>query len=221
MRTVKKELVSDDLKPFVCNIIKEYRNKYNYSLEDLSRAINYKKNRQTLHKYETGSLNIPYEILFDIAEVFNIDSSVFENIPMTRSEKELFEKKLIKSYVNTVSGNRNMTARGEKIINTYKNASYEPRSRQSELSIKLLDDSMAPVYMKGDRVFFSKKDNYSNGDDIVLAVKGNILSVRRLYRSQKAVILQAMNPKYQTIVVNIFSDDMIFGKVEVMCRDVR
>lgn len=43
MRTVKKELVSDDLKPFVCNIIKEYRNKYNYSLEDLSRAINYKK----------------------------------------------------------------------------------------------------------------------------------------------------------------------------------
>lgn len=80
---------------------------------------------------------------------------------------------------------------------------------------------MAPVYMKGDRVFFSKKDNYSNGDDIVLAVKGNILSVRRLYRSQKAVILQAMNPKYQTIVVNIFSDDMIFGKVEVMCRDVR
>ena len=217
MRTVKKELVSDDLKPFVCNIIKEYRNKYNYSLEDLSRAINYKKNRQTLHKYETGSLNIPYEILFDIAEVFNIDSSVFENIPMTRSEKELFEKKLIKSYVNTVSGNRNMTARGEKIINTYKNASYEPRSRQSELSIKLLDDSMAPVYMKGDRVFFSKKDNYSNGDDIVLAVKGNILSVRRLYRSQKAVILQAMNPKYQTIVVNIFSDDMIFGKVEVMC----
>ena len=221
MRTVKKELVSDDLKPFVCNIIKEYRNKYNYYLEDLSRAINYKKNRQTLHKYETGSLNIPYEILFDIAEVFNIDSSVFENIPMTRSEKELFEKKLIKSYVNTVSGNRNMTARGEKIINTYKNASYEPRSRQSELSIKLLDDSMAPVYMKGDRVFFSKKDNYSNGDDIVLAVKGNILSVRRLYRSQKAVILQAMNPKYQTIVVNIFSDDMIFGKVEVMCRDVR
>ena len=221
MRTVKKELVSDDLKPFVCNIIKEYSNKYIYSLEDLSRAINYKKNRQTLHKYETGSLNIPYEILFDIAEVFNIDSSVFENIPMTRSEKELFEKKLIKSYVNTVSGNRNMTARGEKIINTYKNASYEPRSRQSELSIKLLDDSMAPVYMKGDRVFFSKKDNYSNGDDIVLAVKGNILSVRRLYRSQKAVILQAMNPKYQTIVVNIFSDDMIFGKVEVMCRDVR
>ena len=62
MRTRKQELVSDDLKPFVCNIMKEYREKYNYSLEDLARALNYKKNRQTLHKYETGTLNIPYEI---------------------------------------------------------------------------------------------------------------------------------------------------------------
>ena len=72
MRTRKQELVSDDLKPFVCGIIKEYREKYNYSLEDLARALNYKKNRQTLHKYETGTLNIPYEIFFDIAEIFNI-----------------------------------------------------------------------------------------------------------------------------------------------------
>ena len=66
MRTRKQELVSDDLKPFVCNIMKEYREKYNYSLEDLARALNYKKNRQTLHKYETGTLNIPYEIFFDV-----------------------------------------------------------------------------------------------------------------------------------------------------------
>ena len=91
MRTRKQELVSDDLKPFVCGIIKEYREKYNYSLEDLARALNYKKNRQTLHKYETGTLNIPYEIFFDIAEIFNISSDVIKDIPMTREEEELVE----------------------------------------------------------------------------------------------------------------------------------
>ena len=221
MRTKKQDLISDDLKPFVCGIIKEYREKYNYSLEDLSRALNYKKNRQTLHKYETGSLNIPYEIFFDIASIFNINSDVFNEIPMTKSEKELFEKKMIKNYVDTMTGNKNITSRGEKIINTYKNASYEPVSKQCDLSVKLLDDSMAPVYLKGDRVFFKKKDNYNNGDDIVLAVKGNILSVRRIYKSQKSIILQAMNPKYQTIVVNVFSDDMILGKVETMRREIK
>ena len=221
MRTRKQELVSDDLKPFVCAIIRDYREKYNYSLEDLARALNYKKNRQTLHKYETGSLNIPYDIFFDIANVFNIDSEVFKEIPMTKVEKEVFEKKMIKNYVNTMKGSNNITSRGEKIINTYKNASYEPVSKNCDLSIKILDDSMAPVYLKGDRIFFRKKDTYNNGDDIVIAVKGNVLSVRRLYRTQKAVILQAMNPKYQTIVLNIFSEDMILGKVECMSREVR
>lgn len=221
MRTRKQELISDDLKPFVCGIIKEYREKYNYSLEDLARALNYKKNRQTLHKYETGTLNIPYDIFFDIANIFNINSDVFKEIPMTKDEKELFEKKMIRNYVDTMSGNKNITSRGEKIINAYKNASYEPVSKGCDLSIKLLDDSMAPVYLKGDRIFFKKEDTYDNGDDIVLAVKGNVLSVRRIYKSQKAIILQAMNPKYQTIVVNVFSDNMILGKVKTMSRDIR
>ena len=221
MRTRKQELVSDDLKPFVCAILRDYREKYNYSLEDLARALSYKKNRQTLHKYETGSLNIPYDIFFEIANIFNVDSEVFKEIPMTKAEKELFERKMIKNYVNTMKGTNNITSRGEKIINTYKNASYEPVCKSSDLSVKLLDDSMAPVYMKGDRVFFKKRDTYNNGDDIVIAVKGNILSVRRLYRSQKMVILQAMNPKYQTITLNIFSEDMILGKVECMSREVR
>ena len=70
MRTRKQELVSDDLKPFVCNILKDYREKFNYSLEDLSRAIGYKKNRQTLHKYETGTLNIAYEIFLILVVIF-------------------------------------------------------------------------------------------------------------------------------------------------------
>lgn len=221
MRTRKQELVSDDLKPFICGILKEYREKFNYSLEDLSRSIGYKKNRQTLHKYETGILNIPYEVFFDIASVFNIDSDIIKEIPMTREEKELFEKKLIKNYVNTMKGNNNITSRGEKIINTYRNASYEPVSKVNQLSIKLLDDSMAPNYLKGDRVFFRKKDKYENGDDIVIAIKGNILSVRRLYKSGKAIILQAMNPKYQTIALNVFSEDMILGKVETMSREIK
>ena len=58
-------------------------------------------------------------------------------------------------------------------------------------------------------------------NDIVIAVKGNVLSVRRLYKSGKAIILQAMNPKYQTIVVNVFSEDMILGKVETLSREIK
>jgi len=221
MRTSKKEQISDELKPLVSNLIKTSREKYNYSLEDLSKAINGKKNRQTLHKYETGKLNIPYDILFEICRVFNIDSEFFKDANITEEESKKIEKKLIKDYVNSLRQDKNMTPQIEKLINTYKNASYESISANSNFCIKVTDDSMAPVYLKNDKVYIEKKDDYKNGEDIVIAVKNNILSVRRLYRYPKGIILQALNPKYPTINVNIISNDMILGKVVSIYREIK
>lgn len=220
MRTTKKELVSDELKPFVGKLIKENRQKYNYSLEDLSNAINHKKNRQTLHKYETGLLNIPYDIFFEICEIFQIDTSILNNIEISQEEKDVLENKFVKNYVNNSRTDKNLTIDKEKIILNYKNATYEPIYK-SELSVKLLDDSMSPFYLKNDRVYFEKKNEYKNGDDIVIAIKGNILSVRKLYKYPKGIILQAMNPKYPSLNVNIISPDMILGKVIAVHREIR
>ena len=221
MRTRKNDLVSDNLKLVVGNMIKEARLKYNHSLEDLSRALGHKKNRQTLHKYENGTLNIPYDVLFEICRIFNIDDSMFETIPMSEEEKKKIENKIIKGYVKSIREDNNLTPKAEKIINTYKNASFESVSKPQELSIKLLDDSMAPLYLKNDKIYFSKEEDYKNGDDIVIAIKNDVLVVRRLYRYPKGIILQALNPKYQTINVNIISTDMILGKVNAIVREVK
>ena len=43
----------------------------------------------------------------------------------------------------------------------------------------------------------------------------------KLYKYQKGVILQAMNPKYPTINVNIISNDMIIGKVTAIYRIIK
>ena len=80
---------------------------------------------------------------------------------------------------------------------------------------------MAADYLKGDRIYFVKQDDYKNGDDIVIALKNNILTVRRLYRYPKGIILQAINPKYPTINVNIVSNDMILGKVSGIYREIK
>ena len=114
MRTSKKELVSDNLKPFIGKLIKENRLKYNYSLEDLAKAINYQKNRQTLHKYETGLLNIPYDLFFEICRIFNIDTSIFANVDITEEEKHKLESKFVKEYVSStrIDENLNVTGNG-------------------------------------------------------------------------------------------------------------
>ncbi len=221
MRTRKQELISDELKPFVSELMKKGREKYNYSLEDLSKAINGQKNRQTLHKYETGKLNIPYDILFEICRIFNFDSNTFENAPITEEEKKLIDKKMIREYVNSLRQDKDLTPKIERIINTYKNATYEPITNHAELSMKILDDSMEPVYHKNDKIFFQPVDDYQTGDDIVIAVKNNILSVRKLYRYPKGIILQAMNPKYPTINVNIIANNMILGRVTAIYREIK
>ena len=220
MRSRKKELVSDELKPFVGKLIRENRKKYNYSLEDLSEALNHKKNRQTLHKYETGLLNIPYDIFFEICSIFNIDTSILNDIDIDEEEKRILENKFVKNYVNNSRTDKNLTVQNEKIINTYKNANYEPVGK-SELSVKLLDDSMNPFYLKNDKIYFEKQTEYKNGDDIVIAIKSNILSVRKLYKYPKGIILQAMNPKYPSLNVNIISPDMILGKVIAIHRETK
>lgn len=221
MRTRKQELISDELKPLVSQLLKESREKYNYSLEDLAKALNYQKNRQTLHKYETGKLNIPYDILFEICRIFNIDNDAFKKAPITEEEQKILEKKMIKEYVSSLRKDKDLTPQIEKTINNYKNAYYEPQTNRSELYIKVVDDSMEPVYLKNDKLYFEKKEDYQNGDDIIIAVKNNILSVRRLYRYPKGIILQALNPKYQTINVNIISNNMILGKITSMYREIK
>ena len=220
MRTRKKELVSDNLKPFVGKLIKENRLNYNYSLEDLAKAINYQKNRQTLHKYESGLLNIPYDLFFEICRIFNIDTSILSNIDISDEEKQKLETKFVKEYITSTRQDKNLDTKNEKIINTYKNASYEPIGK-SELTIKVLDDSMSPYYLKNDKILFEKKDDYKNGDDIVISTKSNILSVRKLYKYPKGIILQAMNPKYPSLNVNVISPDMILGKVVAVHREIK
>lgn len=220
MRTRKQELVSDNLKPFICKIIKEARLKHNYSLEDLAKALDYQKNRQTLHKYETGTLNIPYDVFFEICRIFSINNDILSEIPKTKEEEEIFEKKMIKEYVNSMRTDKNLTKTDEKIINTFKNASFEV-NHQSKLAIKVLDDSMEPVYYKNDKIYFEKQEEYKTGDDIIIATKSNVLSIRRLYKYPKGIILQALNPKYPTININIISNEMILGKVISIYREIK
>ena len=54
-----------------------------------------------------------------------------------------------------------------------------------------------------------------------MPTKSNILSVRKLYKYPKGIILQAMNPKYPSLNVNIISPDMILGKVIAIHREIK
>ena len=90
---------------------------------------------------------------------------------------------------------------------------------QKELNFSYLDNYHLLIQIE--KLYFQKQEDYKNGDDIIIAVKNNVLSVRRLYRYPKGIILQALNPKYPTINVNVISNDMILGKVVSIYREIK
>ena len=89
------------------------------------------------------------------------------------------------------------------------------------MTLKILDDSMSPYYLKNDRVYFEQSPEYKNGDDIVIAIKSNVLTIRKLYKYPKGIILQAMNTKYPSININIISPNMILGKATAIHRKIK
>lgn len=157
----------------------------------------------------------------EICNIFDIEDISPKDIKASSKEREKFEKKLIKNYINSSRKDKSLTPRTEKLINSYKNASFEPVNNYSDLRVRLLDDSMAPVYLKNDKVAIVKQDSYENGDDIALAIKNNVIAIRRLYKYPKGIILQAINPKYPTININVVSNDMIIGKVVALTREIK
>ena len=78
---------------------------------------------------------------------------IFIQIGITNQQEQKQVLDFNFDYVNTMKGNNNITSRGEKIINTYKNASYEPINTNGNFCIKVTDDSMAPVYLKNDKIY--------------------------------------------------------------------
>ena len=150
-----------------------------------------------------------------IQRVQAINKRDMEKLGVNESENPIFQAIPSISISPLGLNQTTMTNNGmsELAINTFNN--------KSDLSIKVIDDSMSPIYLKNDKVYLKKQEDYKNGDDIIIAVKNNVLSVRRLYRYPKGIILQALNPKYPTINVNIISNNMILGKVVAVYREIK
>ena len=52
---------------------------------------------------------------------------------LSEEERKKVENKIIKGYVKSIREDNNLTPKAEKIINTYKNASFESMSKPQEL----------------------------------------------------------------------------------------
>ena len=63
--------------------------------------------------------------------------------------------------------------------------------------IKVKGDSMSPKYLEGDTIIVEKASDCENGQDCVVAVNGNEAFLKRVFKSETGIMLQALNSNYE------------------------
>ena len=77
---------------------------------------------------------------------------------------------------------------------------------KSFFALQIDGDSMSPNYLDGDVVIFQKQPTCENGQDCCVMVNGLDATFKRLFKNEKGITLQPLNPVYE---VKVYSTDEV------------
>ena len=113
----------------------------------------------------------------------------------------------------------------EDIIDTEEISANMLKGDKQYFGLRVKGNSMEPEYLDGDTLILLKQDDCENGDDCVVMVNGNDATFKRVFKTEKGIRLQPLNPSYAPMVYS--NDDIeklpvrILGVVEEIRRKKR
>lgn len=225
-----------ELSVYIGNKIKYYREQMGMTQEDLAKRL--KTTRQSISRYENGDRKANQDILFELADVFGISINTFfprvetkdinEVYNLLNSENQTIVYDFAKSKLdeqNTISDNvvpfpttLNLDAvvsagTGEWQDDNFKEEiEYDGTVPKHDYVVRVNGDSMRPMFEDDDIVFVKKQDYISNGAVMIIVVDDEAY-IKKVRVDGGQLRLVSLNPKYDDILVNNFSDVRIIGKV--------
>lgn len=203
---------------FVGEKIKELRDRRGLTQEDLGEVLNTTK--QTIGRYENGNRKPNQDVLFELAEYFDVtlDSffperksrnifSVYNKLNDTRQAKvydfatyQLEEQENTQTF--TVYG---QTAAGSPIeygqdAIEERETSYIPKG--AEVALIINGTSMEPDYPNGSIVFYKRQPQVENGSVAIVEVDGGVTckKIKFDYDNEK-IILQSINKEFEDVML--------------------
>lgn len=85
----------------------------------------------------------------------------------------------------------------EDILDYEEAPAYWARGGKEFFGLKLKGDSMSPEYRDNDVVIFKAQPTCESGDDCAVMVNGNDATFKRVFRNEKGIVLQPLNPAYE------------------------
>lgn len=194
-RTIMEGL-TQERRMLIASRIKEIRNDYDLTLEEMASKIGLTK--ATLSRYENGEIdNIPMGRIRDIGEIFRINPAWILNWSDSKFVTKYEAKFKTIPILGCIAAGVPILAQ-EDIIGL---ASVDEKD-STDFCLIVKGDSMinARIY-DGDTVFIKKQSDVEHGE-IAAVLLDNEVTLKRVYKVNGTVILHAENPAYQDLVLN-------------------
>lgn len=201
--------------------IRELRKRLGLSVDDLAEKLG--KNRATIYRYESDDIeNLPAPVLEPLAKV--LQTTPAELMGWKEEQREIsgisniypIKTKKIPLLGTIAAG---IPIYADENFDGYRECTEDI---QADFCLKIQGDSMIGARINdGDIVFIRKQPDVDNGEIAAILIDDEA-TLKRVYKENGSLVLQAENPKYPPIICTANNCDLclILGKAVSFQSDI-
>ena len=179
--------------------IKFLREQRGWTQEELGKLIGVKNS--AIHKYESGRVvNLKQTTIDKLARVFDVKTSYilgYESDPSEHTSTWI-------PVLGRIPAGTPIEAI-EEVVDREDIPSALARKGE-HFGLRIVGDSMSPVYLDGDTIIVRKQSDCESGEDCVVMINGDDATFKRVIKNENGILLRPLNPDYD---VMMFSNEDI------------
>lgn len=191
---------------YLAKNLKYLRLNSGYSQEYIADKFGY-KSYTTIQKWEMGTSEPSLEILSKLSTLYNVNMDTMYSVDLEAENGEGDSSVKSVPLLGTIAAGQPILA--EENIEKY---FYIDKSIKADFALRIQGDSMIGAHIfDSDIVFIRKQDTLENGQIGAVLIEGDA-TLKKFYKEDGMVILQAENSSYKPIVLT-GGDVRILGKM--------
>lgn len=204
---------------YIGNKIREFREKKNLTQEELAEFLN--TTGQTISRYEIGDRKTNHDVLFKLAEYFNVSiNDFFPPINFDNAELIDISTDNIKIPVlGRIPAGMPFEAIEEKYTVDYEEIPRDwLKGNKEYFALKLDGDSMEPEYHDKDIIIFMKTNDCESGQDCCIKINGYDATFKRVKKQENGIMVIPLNENNSTGFSATFytNEDIINKPIQII-----
>lgn len=212
-----------DVNKYIGSKIKEFRTKKNIGQEELAEFLH--TTSQTISRYELGQRKTGNDILFDLAEYFNV--SINDFFPPTTFDNgyiiDINDDTVQIPVLGVIKAGIPIEAQ-EEILEYVEIPKKWTLGGKKFYGLMISGDSMFPKYQEGDIVIFEQNEDKElfNGKDCAVMINGNDATFKKVMLNDRGITLIPYNTaKYEMMMFSNEDIESLPIKIIGIAREKR